>query len=171
VVYDLPLGEGKKFLNGSNAFSRYLAGGWQITGIVSANSGFPFSLLTPYDNANVGGGAQRPTLTGDLLPSGFTQTPNGWFNTNAVTIIPYTFGNLGRNVLRQDGMQNVDFGAFKRTRLTESVNLEFRSEFFNLFNHPNFASPDTAVGSPTFGQVLRTVGSPRVVQFGLKLNF
>lgn len=171
VVYDLPFGEGKKFLNGSNAISRYLAGGWQLTSIVSANSGFPFSLLTPYDNANVGGGAQRPTLTGDLLPSGFKQTPNGWFNTSAVTIIPYTFGNLGRNVLRQDGMQNVDFGAFKRTRLTEKVNLEFRSEFFNLFNHPNFGSPDTAVSSPTFGQVLRTVGSPRVVQFGIKLNF
>jgi hypothetical protein len=171
VVYDLPFGEGKRFLNSTPILSKYVFGGWQLTGIVSANSGFPFTLLVPYDNANVGGGAQRPTLTGDLLPSGFRQTPNGWFNRTAVTIVPYTFGNLGRNTLRQDGMQNIDFGAFKQFRFTETRNLEFRSEFFNLFNHPNFGAPDTAVTSPTFGEVLKIVGSPRVVQFGLKLNF
>ncbi len=171
VVYDLPIGTGKKFLNGNGALSRYLFGGWQFTGIVTSNSGFPFSLQTPYDNANVGGGAQRPTLVGDLLPSGFKQSPNAWFNVNAVTIIPYTFGNLGRNTLRQDGLQNVDFGAFKQFKVTEARNLEFRSEFFNILNHPNFGAPDVAVGSPTFGQVLKVVGLPRVVQFGLKLNF
>jgi hypothetical protein len=171
AVYDLPFGTGKKYLNNSGILSRYLFGGWQLTSIVSANSGFPFTLQTPYDNANVGGGAQRPTLIGNLLPSGFHQSPNLWFNTGAVTIIPYTFGNLGRNVLRQDGMTNVDFGVYKHFRFTESRNLEFRSEFFNLLNHPNFGAPDPAVGSPTFGQVLRIVGSPRVVQFGMKLNF
>jgi len=171
LVYNLPFGEGGKFLNKSNAFSRYVLGGWQVTGIITANSGFPFTLYTPYDNANVGGGVQRPTLIGQLLPSGFQQSPNNWFNTSAVTVVPYTFGNLGRNTLRQDGLQNVDFGAFKQFRFSEKRNLEFRSEFFNLFNHPNFAAPGTAIGSPTFGEVLSTVGQPRVVQFGLKLNF
>ncbi len=171
VVYDLPIGQGKRFLNGSGAVPKYLLGGWQVTGIVSLNTGFPFSLLVPYDNANVGGGPQRPTLVGDLFPSGFTRTPGRWFNTDAVTVIPYTFGNLGRNTLRQDGYQNFDFGAFKRTKLGEVMNLEFRSELFNIFNHPNFGAPDPAVGSPTFGQVLKMQGSPRDVQFSLKLGF
>ena len=103
VVYELPIGEGKRFFSNYPFFSRYILGGWQATGIVSVNSGFPFTISVPFDNANVGGGAQRPTLIGDLLPSGFKQTPNGWFNTNAVTVIPYTFGNLGRNTLRQTG--------------------------------------------------------------------
>jgi hypothetical protein len=138
---------------------------------VTANSGFPFSLLVPYDNANVGGGAQRPTVIGDLLPSGFKQTPNAWFNVNAVTIVPYTFGNMSRNSLRQDGYANLDTGILKQFPITESRNLEFRTEFFNFLNHPNFGSPDTVVGSQTFGQVLKVVGSPRVIQFGLKFNY
>jgi outer membrane receptor protein involved in Fe transport len=171
VVYDLPFGPGKRFLNGSGPLTRYLAGGWQLTTIVTSNSGFPFTLQVPYDNANVGGGAQRPMLVGDLLPSGFQQTPSAWFNTSAVTVVPYTFGNLGRNTLRQDGLQNVDFGAFKQFKFTEKRSLEFRSEFFNLFNHPNFGAPNTAIGSPTFGQISSVVGLPRVVQFGLKVNF
>jgi hypothetical protein len=106
------------------------------------------------------------------LPSGFKQTTERWFNTDAVTVIPYTYGNLGRNVLRQDGFQNVDLGISKRTRLTETVSMDFRSEFFNLFNHPNFAAPATTFSDPgNFGRVFSIVGSPRVIQFGLKLNF
>jgi hypothetical protein len=171
VVYDLPVGKGKHFLNNDGVLSRYVLGGWQATTIVTANSGFPFSLLVPYDNANVGGGAQRPTVIGDLLPSGFKQTPNAWFNVNAVTIVPYTFGNMSRNSLRQDGYANLDTGIFKQFPITESRNLEFRTEFFNFLNHPNFGSPDTVVGSQTFGQVLKVVGSPRVIQFGLKFNY
>jgi Carboxypeptidase regulatory-like domain/TonB dependent receptor len=171
VVYDLPIGEGRHFLNNHGVLSRYLVGGWQATTIISLNSGFPFSLSVPYDNANVGGGAQRPTLSGNLLPPGFKQTPNAWFNVNAVTVVPYAFGNLGRNVLRQNGFKEVDAGAFKQFPITETRKLEFRTEVFNLLNHPSFGAPDTSVGSPTFGQVLKTIGLPRVIQFGLKLNF
>jgi hypothetical protein len=171
VVYDLPFGKGKRFLNQQNAFSQAVLGGWQATTIVTVNSGFPFSLFVPYDNANVGGGAQRPTVTGDLLPSGFKQTPNAWFNTKAVTVIPYTFGNLGRNALRQDGFKNVDTGILKQFPFSESKGLEFRTEFFNFFNHPNFGPPDPTVGDPTFGQLLTQVGNPRVMQFSLKLSY
>lgn len=172
IVYDLPIGEGKRFLGNAGKISRYLLGGWQVNGIVTSNSGFPFSLLVGYDNANVGGGPQRPTLIGDLLPSGFKQTSDRWFNTDAVTVIPFTYGNLGRNVLRQDGLQNVDMGISKRTRLTESTNLDFRAEFFNLFNHVNLAAPNTSFSdSRNFGKVFSIVGLPRVIQFALKLSF
>jgi hypothetical protein len=174
LVYDLPFGEGKRFGSGAGSASRYLLGGWQITGIVTSNSGFPFTLGVPGDNANVGGGAQRPTLIGQLLPSGFQQTPDHWFNRDAVTVIPYTYGNLGRNVLRQDGLQNVDFGIFKRTRITERVNVDFRTEIFNTFNHPNWGPPGTSYNpdpNSSFGKVTSIVGLPRVIQFGLKVNF
>ena len=171
VVYDLPFGEGKHFLSNHGVLSRYVLGGWQATTILTLHSGFPFSLYVPSDNANVGGGVQRPTVIGDLLPRGFKQTPGAWFNANAVTVIPYTFGNMGRNSLRQNGYEDVDAGAFKRFPITETSDLEFRTEIFNLLNHPSFAAPDSTYGSPTFSQVLKVVGSPRVVQFGLKFNY
>ena len=100
------------------------------------HTGFPFNITVPYDNAEVGGGSQRPSMVAgqSLLPAGFKQTTAEWFNTSAVAPIPGTFGNLGRNALRQDGVQNVDFGMFKQTKLTEGMNIEFRAEFFNLFN-------------------------------------
>jgi len=171
VVYDLPFGRGKRFLNSANALSQSVLGGWQATTIVTVNSGFPFSLYVPYDNANVGGGAQRPTVIGDLFPSGFKQTPNAWFNVHAVTVIPYTFGNMGRNSIRQDGYKNVDSGILKQFRISEGRGLEFRTEFFNFFNHPNFGPPDPNIGDQTFGQLLSIVGNPRVMQFSLKLNY
>ncbi len=71
----------------------------------------------PYDNANTGGGTlgseERPTLIGQLYPSGFQKSLSQWFNTSAITVIPFTYGNIGRNVLRQDSVKNVDFSIAK----------------------------------------------------------
>jgi len=169
-VYSLPFGTGGRFLTDRGWVSKYLLKGWQTTGILSLRSGFPFNITVPFDNANVGAGDERPTLIGQLLPSGFHQTVQEWFNTSAVTVIPYTFGNLGRNVLRQDGVQRLDFGMFKQTQLTETKSLEFRSEFFNFFNTPFFGPPNASWGSSQFGEVL-SAADPRFVQFGLKLVF
>lgn len=171
VVYDLPFGKGQRFLSTPNGFTQAVLGGWQATTIVTVNSGFPFSLFVPYDNANVGGGAQRPSVSGNLYPSGFQKGPNEWFNVNAITVIPYTFGDMGRNSLRQDGYKNVDTGFLKRFPISEDKGFEFRGELFNFFNHPNFGPPDPTVGDQTFGQLLTIVGNPRVVQFSLKLNY
>src|SRR5579872_2437582 len=109
----------------------------------------PINLFVPDDNANVGFKQQRVSLAGslsDLLPSGFQQTRQNWFNTKAVTEIPYTFGTLGRNaLLRRDPYKNLDFSMAKVTPLPsgwlgghEGANIEFRAEFFNIFNHQNF---------------------------------
>ena len=162
-VYDLPFGQGKPY------------GGWQLTGILRLHNGFPFGITTG-DVANQGGGTQTPTLVGELLPSGFKQTREQWFNADALEERPFTIGNLGRNVIRADGFQNFDFGILKRTNFTENLALEFRTEFFNLFNKTNFAAPDGNFRSGNFGSILRTElsaanGGNRVIQFGLKFIF
>lgn len=173
-IYELPFGEGKRISSGHSGFDRYFLGGWKIDGILSLHTGFPFNLYVPYDNANTGSGTlgstERPSLVGQLHPSGFKPSLSAWFNTSAVAAIPYTYGNLGRNVLRQDGLKNIDFSISKETRIRENQRIEFRSEFFNLFNHPNFGPPDGNISDPTFGQVL-SAGNPRFIQFGLKYVF
>jgi len=169
-IYELPFGEGKRFAPGNNQINRYLLTGWKIDGILSLHTGFPFNLFVPFDNANTLGANQRPSLVGQLVPSGFNRTLSQWFNTSALAVIPYTFGNLGRNVVRQDSFKNIDYSIAKETTIKEAQRIDFRGEFFNLFNHPNFGPPDGNVSNPTFGQVL-SAGNPRFIQFGLKYLF
>jgi len=98
-------------------------------------------------------------------------SPARWFNPGAFAFpAPGTFGNAGRNILDGPGYQNVNASLVKNTNLNERVNLQFRAEFFNLFNHPNFNLPDNFLGSPTFG-VISSAKEPRHIQFGLKLLF
>jgi hypothetical protein len=170
AVYYLPFGQGGKFLTDNGWVSKYLLQGWQTTGILTLHTGFPFNITVPFDNANVGAEAERPTLVGQLRPPVFNQSLSEWFDTSALTIIPFTFGNLGRNAFRQDSLQNVDFGFFKQTAVTENNYFEFRTEFFNLFNTTFFGAPNASFGSPQFGHVL-SAGNPRFVQFGLKFVF
>lgn len=171
AIYDLPFGAGKRYLNQPGWVARKLISGWQTSGILTMNNGFPFTIYVPFDNANIGVTGQRPNLVGALLPSGFQQTPNHWFNTSALSVTPYTFGDLGRNDIRQDGYHNFDFSLSKQTKVTERLGIEFRGDFFNIFNHPNFAAPDSGFNHATFGQILAMNGSPRDIQFALKLIF
>jgi len=108
-------------------------------------------------------------------PAGVSQL-NEWFNTACFTAPPqWGFGSESRvdATLRQKGVNNFDFAVFKRTYFgpSERMNVEFRTEFFNLFNHPQFAAPNTTQVSPNFGVVTATLGNPRLVQFGLKFAF
>lgn len=173
-VWQLPVGKGKRYL-GSGGLAGGILGGWQASGILSLQSGMPVTLLLSSDNANVGFGQQRPSVTSlsALIPSGFQQNRQHWFNTQALFVTPYTYGNLGRNVLiRRDPYKNLDFGLAKITQLPrERANIEFRAEFFNIVNHQNFADPVNTFGSSDFGQVTGIVGTPRDIQFALKLNF
>ena len=94
-----------------------------------------------------------------------------WFDTSAFAMSPYgTFGNEGRNIVTGPGLETIDFSIIKNTRLAERLNMQFRSEFFNLLNHANFNLPDNFVGSPTFGQVTSAQPLSRI-QFGLKFLF
>jgi hypothetical protein len=169
--YDLPSGHFEQ------RWLRGLLGGWQTFGILTFQSGRPFTvaLLPDFDNSNTGisilgfGANNRPNVVGN--PHVANPTPDQWFNTNAFAIAPFgSFGNAGRNILDGPSLQTVNLSLVKNARLREGVSLQFRTETFNFLNHPNFDLPDIFVGSPTFGRIL-SAGDPRHIQFGLKLLF
>ena len=175
-VYDLPFGKGRTYLGDDGAWSKLLTG-WQTSGIVTLQTGRPFTvaLLRELDNSGTGisalgfGANDRPNVAGD--PSLGQRSPERWFNTAAFTFPPRgSFGNAGRNILDGPGYHNVNASLVKNTALSETMNLQFRAEFFNLFNHPNFNLPDNFLGSPSFGQVT-SAREPRHIQFGVKLLF
>ena len=175
-TYDLPFGRGRRYL-GDGGFATALLSGWQTNGILTLQSGRPFTvaLLPEFDNSNTGrsnlgfGANDRPNLSGN--PNLSNRTPDRWFNTGAFSVPPFgSFGNAGRNILDGPGFQNFNASLVKTTRLAESLNLQLRAEAFNLFNHPNFDLPDNFLSSPTFGRVL-SAQSPRHLQFGVKLLF
>ena len=191
-VLDLPFGHGKKYFSGAHGFVGGAVSGWGLDGVTTFQRGFPVKLNWGGSNALTAAGLGIGGLRPDYV-SGCNKSVSGssvskvteWFNTscftapsgiNAVTGVqnnPWTFGNEPRvdASIRQQGVVNFDFAVFKRTTIYENMNLEFRAEFFNLFNHPQFGPPNGAVTSSTFGQVTNTVNLPRLVQFGLKLNF
>jgi len=164
--YDLPLAKGHRLL-----------GGWQTFGVLSFQTGRPFtvSLRSDDDNSNTGrtnlgfGANDRPNVVGN--PKLSERTPDRWFNTAAFAKAPFgSFGNAGRNVVDGPGSGTVDVSLLKNTLIGEKLNVQFRAEAFNLFDRTNFDLPDIFVGSPTFGKV-QSAGSPRVVQLGLKFIF
>jgi Carboxypeptidase regulatory-like domain/TonB dependent receptor-like, beta-barrel len=175
-AYDFPFGKGRHLL-ADNGWVTAALTGWQTYGIVTLQTGRPFTvaLLSEIDNSNTGrsnlgfGANDRPNIVGN--PKLEDPGPNKWLNTAAFALPPRgSFGDAGRNILDGPGFQNFNASLVKNTRLTESVDLQFRAEAFNLFNHPNFDLPDNFFGSPTFGQIL-SAQSPRHIQFGLKLLF
>jgi hypothetical protein len=174
--YDLPIGKGHVFFGNQGWLSSFL-GGWQTYGILTFQTGRPFTvaLLPEIDNSHTGrsilgfGANDRPNVVGD--PKVAHPTPEQWFNTAAFAFPPQgSFGNSGRNILEGPGYQNINASLLKDTLLREGLNLQFRFEVFNLLNHPNFNLPDIFLGSPTFGHIL-SAQSPRHIQFGLKLLF
>jgi hypothetical protein len=175
-TYDLPIGKGRAFLSDKGWLTTLLTG-WQSYGIVSLQTGRPFTvaLLPEVDNSNTGrsslgfGANDRPNIVGN--PNVSDRSPDEWFDTAAFAFAPRgSFGNAGRNILEGPGSQNVNASIVKNTHIKESVNLQFRLEAFNLFNHPNFDLPDNFLGSPTFGRIL-SAQSPRRIQMGLKLIY
>jgi hypothetical protein len=171
VIYELPEAHALKGLGR----------GWQLGGILSLQTGQPFSVLTGQGNSATGLGNDRPDLVGD--PNAGPHTVQRWFNTAAFAPNALlTFGNSGRNIVRGPGFQNFDFSVLKNTAIREGVNLQFRAEFFNITNHPNFALPANVLAAPNFGALFQTPdaaqnnvglgsGGPRLIQFAVKLSF
>ncbi len=197
-TWDLPFGKGKRYLSGIKGLANHLVSGWQMNGIGTFQTGNPFTVFLGIDRALTGNlfNEQRP----NFVPGVFLQQDNGqvtlapqFLNNDgspnfaalvAAGVIPAEgqFGSLGRNTFTGPGFQNFDLSFLKRISFGEQTHLEFRAEFFNIFNHPTFALPDNNLSSPTFGQFSRTPdvasgvprlspGSPRVIQLGLKLIF
>ena len=173
-----------------------LAAGWQLNTIITAQSGRPIPIVNSFDNSTIPANEQFPFFD---TASNFHQRPNvvpgqpfilpnwnpatGYLNPNAfMQPADGTFGNLGRNAIYGPGFWNVDFSVTKNTNLTERLLLQLRFEFFNIFNHPQFALPGNSFGSGSFGQVTATPdvaqgnpglggGGPRVVQLAVRFQF
>jgi hypothetical protein len=141
VLYDLPIGKGRRFMN-QGGIPDAVLGGWQLGSIFTLQSGFPYTVTTGKDQSNTGAGFDRPNTTGQqaLLDRG-ERNPASWFNTGAFVIEPFgTFGNVGRNTIITPGAIQLDFSAHKDFRVSENHTVQFRFEAFNLPNHPNWGN-------------------------------
>ena len=169
VLYDLPVGKGRAALAGANPIVDAVLGGWTIGSIVSDSSALPFSPTVQGNPANTGTYTvvQRPDVVGPAYQG--TRTLQQDFNTAAfVRPATYTYGSAGRNILRGRPQFNWDFSALKNFQIVERVKLQFRFEAFTLTNTPRFGAPGNVVGTAGFG-VVTSAGTPRNLQFGLKL--
>ena len=168
-IWDLPR------LTHYNAALRFAAGGWQANGLVSLQSGTPINVLTGADNALSGNPNQRPNVIGNpVLPGGRSTAAEiaEWFNPAAFAVpAAGTYGNAGRNALIGPGAKVANLALIKNfgVPFREGMRLQFRSEFFNLFNTVNFSNPNATLGA-SMGRITSTSGA-RVIQFALKLLF
>jgi Carboxypeptidase regulatory-like domain len=151
--------------------------GWELTSLTTWQNGLPFSVSSPGDNALTGTGGQRADFTGTdlsqvkLSGQSHEQRVQRFFNTSL--FVPNaigTFGNSGRNIMRGPRFFNVDLGLVKDTKLTERAKVQFRSEFFNVFNNVNFAGPGATLGAANFGKITGA-RTPRILQLALKFLF
>ena len=175
MVYDLPFGRGRTLGANMNRVADLLVGGWQMSSIIRFASGFPVRITAPNLLSPYGFGGQYPNLVAGQNVALDNPTPYMWFNTAAFSApAAYTIGSAPRrmNALRADGQHNADLAIMKNFSVTERVKVQFRGEMFNFTNTPQFAWPDTTLGSATFGRVTSTMNvGPRQVQFGLRASF
>jgi hypothetical protein len=179
-VYQLPFGKGRPFLN-QGGVADVILGGWQLNGVTTYQSGSPILVDQACNRANSDSGDARPDVVGNPKldsgrPSG--QLVNEFFNTAAFVNYcpgpngPFSWGNAGRNIVIGPGVADWDFGLYKEFRLgSEQRKLQFRSEFFNILNHPIFAQPGATAGTPQFGVISGTAFDSREIQFALKLYY
>ncbi|WP_263356031.1 TonB-dependent receptor [Acidicapsa ligni] len=184
-IYDLPFGNGKQWLAGSPLLVRSLVSGWRATGILTLQSGRPFSPVTTDGLASDTGATDRAFVVGD--PNLSHKSVKEWFNTaayrpndpangenlsnNKAAGYVFNYGNAARNSLRGPGIQNFDAGLFRDVEVREGQILQVRAEAFNAFNHPNFSAPGSNAASGTFGEITSTALANRQLQFGLKYIF
>ncbi len=174
VSYTLPVGKGKRFLGGVNSVGNALIGGWELQGIQSATSGVPFTIQAAAGQSNTNGDAEeRPNRVAGtpLYPS--NQTVNEWYNPAAFKATAFgTYGNSGRNIIYTAPQVNIDTSLFKDFALHERMKLQFRSEFFNMLNHPNFRANSLINQFDAAGAGSFTAAQPaRQIQFALKFIY
>lgn len=168
--YEFPVGRGKRFLPDANRLVDALLGGWQYSGFLTIRSGLRFDVSSSVSLLNNGQNNRANRVCSGALPN---STVNNWFDTSCFVddLLPQSYGNAGMNPLHTDGLQQLDSSLFKTFRVTERINLQFRADAFNTFNHPNFSAPDATVGDPSEGQIFSTSVDNRRMQFGLRLFF
>lgn len=186
-VYEFPLGRGKMLGNHMHPILNAVVGGWQTNGIVRIDTGRPIipGIDSSLNAQSIPTFGMRPSLVGNLgrssgRPQDFTNLSNSasyFANPNALQQPPdFTLGTASRTIgsVRQPGARDVAMSLFKEfpiSKVREGMRLEFRAESFNTFNHPHFQGPNANIGASDYGKISSTVGSPRQLQFGLKLYF
>ena len=167
-VWQLPQMRGNRVLSG-------IVNGWMLNSMVTWQSGFPFTISSGRDNSFTGIGRDRADFLGGDADLG-SDRPHGemvarYFDTSKfVANAIGTFGNSAKNMLRGPRYFNTDVALLKVTRISQTIDLQFRAEFFNIFNNVNFNAPNSNVASAQFGRITSAL-DPRIIQFGLKLLF
>jgi hypothetical protein len=177
-VYDLPFGKGKQFGSSWSKPVDAILGGWQVAGITTFSAGYPLGISETGQTTGAFGGGSRPDWIGNACyDNGTGRSMNDkitqWLNPAGFATNPnFTFGDAPRTLpCLSDGIKNTDASVVKFFHLTERVNVEFRSEFFNIFNRTRLGDPNTTFGSSSFGVITSTLNTPRIIQFGLKVSF
>ena len=175
LVWDVPVGKGKKFGSSMPAIADAAVGGWRLSAINTMISGQPINFsYTPSTAASLTSGlTMRPNLVGNPFLPADQRTPQHYFNLAAFAVPDPSqpFGNTGRNIARSDGQYQLDMAIEKSFRLpSEGKHVEFRTEAFNALNKTNFQAAAAGISTSTFGTITKTFPA-RQVQFGLKLVF
>ena len=169
----LPVGKGRGLDFGNRALNGAL-GGWDTNLIFTAQTGLPFTPVLQTSVSNAGGSRPNRLRSGELDDRDpFLWFDNSFNTPNAAWGVPaqFTFGNSGRNVLRGPGRVNLDWSLFKDFAGSERWRVQYRAEFFNLFNTPQFDLPNPNIGNPGAGRITATIGPNRQIQMGLRMSF
>lgn len=181
-ILDLPIGKGKKYGSNLSGVANKLVSGWGINTIITFQRGFPIiiggcpGLLSESGLPNVGCSRNTRTALSHQTSGSRAQRIADWFDTSVFTHTDnYGYGADSRTEpnIRTDGIKNFDFAFFKNTKFgpDERLGTEFRAEFFNGFNRPQFSPPNSSFGDSNFGRVSSQYNLPRVIQFALRFTF
>jgi len=170
--YQLPFGQGRAFLNSDSFVNRYLLGGWQLNGILVAQSSLPFTVTINGTATNTGAASSRADVVPGASQYPAQKTITQWFNPTAFrSPVAYNYGNVARNSMRGPRTTNVDTSLEKRTALGGERELLFRVEFFNVFNHPQFVIPASTINASGAGTITATSNTARQLQGALRFSF
>lgn len=178
TIYDLPFGKGRKFLTAAPAVIEWIAGGWQVNGIITFQTGTPVILTQNINNTGLGSAGQRPDNNGrsaEITGGTKDERVNRWFDPGVFAFArAFAFGNTGRTLpdVRNPGQRNFDLSLYKNfVFLQERMRAQLRAEAFNAFNTTQFGGPGSQVGNPNIGIISGTGVGPRQIQVALKLYF
>ena len=169
-MWHLPFGQGARLA--SSGVSSQILGGWELSGVWEATSGFPLNFSCSCTASfNTPGNQAFPNMSGPIQKlHGIQTTP--WFGTGTFSAPPAgTQGNVGNYISSGPKFFNLDASIFRRMRLTERFNLELRSEWLHATNTPQFSNPGTEYGSASFGLVTATSGGNRLINVAGKITF
>jgi hypothetical protein len=168
-AYELPIGNGRRFLSGATGVVQKLVEGWSVNGITSYQSGQPLNIRLASSQLNTGTDNWVDVTCSDI---GMPELPTQWFDTSCFgTPAQFAFGNYEIGQVRGPKFINTDFSVFKRTALGAARSLEFRVEVFNLFNKAHFSNPNDRLGNASFGRISSTRFPSREIQLGARFLF